>query len=222
LIASWSVEHLRGSAAALHERPLGPEMVRRVTVLQVERPALVLGSTQRETDVDLLALDAFDVELARRRSGGGAVLLVPGQTLWIDVELPRRDQLWNDDVGRSSHWLGRSWMMAVAELGVRAAVHLGGVVETAWSRRVCFGGLGPGEVTVDARKLVGISQRRTRDGARFQCVVHRRWDPVPILELLALDHRERAAARCELADAGAGLDVDDQRVLEALLRQLPD
>lgn len=192
-----------------------------MTVLEVERPALVLGSTQRETDVDLRALDAFDVELVRRRSGGGAVLLVPGQTLWIDVELPRHDELWDDDVGRASHWLGRSWMVALADLGVRAAVHSGGVLETAWSRRVCFGGLGPGEVTVDGRKVVGISQRRTREGARFQCVVHRRWDPVPVLGLLALHHRERAAALCELAETGAGLDVEDDRVLDALLRQLP-
>ena len=217
----WSVERLRGSATALHERPLGPAVARRVTVLEIERPALVLGSTQRETDVDQRVVDAFDVELVRRRSGGGAVLLVPGQTLWVDVELPRHDQLWDDDVGRSSHWLGRSWMLTLAELGVRAAVHDGGVLETPWSRRVCFGGLGPGEVTVAGRKVVGISQRRTRDGARFQCVVHRRWDPVPILGLLALHHRERAAALRELAAAGAGLDVDDGLVLDALLRQLP-
>lgn len=221
MIRSWSVERLRGSATTLHARPLGPDVVRRVTVLEIERPALVLGSTQRESDVDLLALEAFDVELVRRRSGGGAVLLVPDHTLWVDVELPRHDALWDDDVGRASHWLGRSWMLALAELGLTAAVHTGGVLERPWSRRVCFGGLGPGEVTVDGRKLVGISQRRTRDGARFQCVVHRRWDPAPILGLLELRHHERAAARRDLADAGAGLDLDDGPVLDALLRQLP-
>ena len=190
-------------------------------VLDVERPALVLGSTQRETDADVLALDAFDVELVRRRSGGGAVLLVPGQTLWIDIELPRADPLWADDVSRSFQWLGQAWKVALAELGVRAEVHAGGVLETAWSRKVCFGGLGPGELTVDGHKLVGISQRRTRDGARYQCVIHRRWDPVPLLGLLALHHRERAAALCDLALVGAGLDVDHERVLDALVRHLP-
>ena len=169
-------------------------MSRRLVVLEIERPALVLGSTQRETDADAVAVAAFDVELTRRRSGGGAVLLVPGQTLWIDVELSREDPLWDDDVGRSFHWLGGSWLVALASLGVRGVLHTGPVLETVWSRKVCFGGLGPGEVTVDGRKLVGISQRRTRDGARFQCVVHRRWDPVPLLGLLALHHRERAAA----------------------------
>lgn len=217
----WLVERLRGSAAALHDRPLGPEVVRRVAVLELERPALVLGSTQRETDADALALDAFDVELAKRRSGGGAVLLVPDQTLWVDVELPRGDRLWDDDVGRASQWLGRAWVVALAELGVHGSVHSGGVLETPWSRKVCFGGLGPGEVTVDGHKLVGISQRRTREGARFQCLVHRRWDPVPLLGLLALHHRERAAAICDLALAGAGLDVAPRDVVDALLRHLP-
>jgi lipoate-protein ligase A len=221
LTTTWSVERRSGSAAALHDRPLGPDVARRVLVLDVERPALVLGSTQRETDADAAALDAFDVELARRRSGGGAVLLVPGQTLWIDVELPRTDLLWDDDVGRASHWLGRTWAATLAELGVHAEVHTGGVLESVWSRKVCFGGLGPGEITVSGRKLVGISQRRTRDGARFQCLVQRRWDPVPLLGLLALSHRERAGALVELSDAGAGLDVDERAVLDAFVRQLP-
>ena len=36
---------------------------------------------------------------------------------------------------------------------------------------------GPGEVMVGEAKLVGISQRRTRDAARFQTMVHLRWRP---------------------------------------------
>lgn len=205
----------------LHDRPLGPDVVRRAEVLRVERAALVLGSTQPEADADRIALEAGGVELVRRRSGGGAVLLVPDDTLWIDVELPRHDPLWDDDVGRAFHWIGALWTAALADLGVGAAIHAGPVLETRWSRWVCFGGLGPGEVTVGGRKLVGISQRRTRDGARFQCVLHRRWDPVPILDLLALDEGERMAARADLAAAGAGVDVDEGEVVAALVGQLP-
>lgn len=220
-MSGWTTQVLSGSAAELHDRPLGPDVARRVVVLHVDRPALVLGSTQRESDADQVALDAFDVELARRRSGGGAVLLVPDQTTWIDVELPRGDDLWDDDVGRAFHWLGDAWVRALADLGVRGTVHTGRVLETAWSRRVCFGGLGPGEVLVDGRKTVGISQRRTRDGARFQCVVHRKWDPIPILGLLALGHAERAQALCDLDQAGGGIDVDEDDLLDALVRRLP-
>jgi lipoate-protein ligase A len=215
--AGWTVRHLRGPAGALHDRALGPGVGRGVDVLEVDRPALVLGSTQPATIADALALEAFDVELARRRSGGGAVLLVPGQTLWVDVEIPRSDPLWDDDVGRAFHWVGHAWADALATFGVDASVHTGGALETPWSRAVCFGGVGAGEVLVDGRKLVGLSQRRTREGARFQCLLHHRWDPVPILGLLALSHRERAAALQGLANAGAGLDVADDELVRALI-----
>jgi hypothetical protein len=94
-------------------------------------------------------------------------------------------------------------------------------VENPWSRRVCFAGLGAGEVVVGPRKLVGISQRRTRDGARFQCVVHRSWDPVPLLGLLALDDLERAYGLGQLADVATGLDTDPATVVDALVASLP-
>jgi hypothetical protein len=74
---------------------------------------------------------------------------------------------------------------------------------------------------VGDRKLVGISQRRTRDGARFQCVVHRRWDPMPLLELLAMSEPERLLALADLADAAVGLDVDHGAVIDSLVRHLP-
>jgi lipoate-protein ligase A len=221
LSGAWVLERLAGSAAELHHRPLGPIVVRTVAVLEVPRPALVLGSTQADADVDEVATTAQHVEVARRRSGGGAVLLVPGRTLWVDVDLPRDDALWDDDVGRATHWLGRVWVRAVGELGVRASAHTSGMVENAWSRRVCFAGVGPGEVLVDGRKLVGISQRRTRAGARFQCVVHRAWDPTGILGLLAVVGGERAVAATALARAGAGLDVEPASVVDALVDALP-
>jgi hypothetical protein len=40
-------------------------------------------------------------------------------------------------------------------------------------------------VTIGGAKAVGISQRRTRAGARFQCAVHRRWDPAAVVAPLA-------------------------------------
>ena len=44
------------------------------------------------------ALAAAGVELVRRRSGGGAVYLAPGEQLWIDAWVPRDDALWEVDV----------------------------------------------------------------------------------------------------------------------------
>jgi lipoate---protein ligase len=128
------------------------------------------------------------VAVVRRRSGGGAVLVEPGRVAWVDVAIPRDDPLWDDDVGVAFHWLGDAWAAAVAALGVEGAeVHRGGLVRTPLSDLVCFAGLGPGEVTVDGAKLVGMAQRRTRAGALFQCAVPLAWDAERLARILGLD-----------------------------------
>jgi lipoate-protein ligase A len=160
----------------------------------VDAPALVLGSGQEGTAVDQQAADRAGVEITTRRSGGGAVLLEPGAGLWADVLLPAGDPLWDDDVVRAATWLGDTWQRALAVLGVASEVHRGRLHAGAWGAQLCFAGLGPGEVTVAGRKLVGLSQRRTRTGARLQCVVLPGWDPAPTLALLALSPAERAEA----------------------------
>jgi lipoate---protein ligase len=171
-----------------------PEVVSRsVWIHDVSAPALVLGSSQRPEIVDDATIGS--IEVVRRNSGGGAVLLIPGDVVWVDVLIPTGDPLWNDDVSRASHWLGDVW---VAALGF-GEVHRGSMVRTPWSSFVCFAGLGPGEVTVDGRKLVGISQRRTRAGARFQCAVYARHDPSALPGLLRLSPSERAEATAALA-----------------------
>lgn len=186
--ARWSVETLVGDAAVFHRRD-PPEPVRRaVWVLTVGRPALVLGSTQPESDVDAAAAARLGVEVVRRRSGGGAVLLDPGSVVWVDAVVPRGDELWEDDVGRAFGWLGRTWSAALADLGVARgtiSVHEGGLVRAPLSPVVCFAGLGPGEVTVDGAKAVGISQRRTRGVTRLQSSVLLAWDPERLGTLLA-------------------------------------
>jgi lipoate---protein ligase len=171
---SWSVERLTGSATELHSRALPDPVERAAWILEAAAPALVLGSTQPWIDVPAL-------EVCRRRSGGGAVLVRPREVLWIDVLLPRGDPLWDDDVARATHWLGETWRDA---LGV-GLVHTGEMIRTLWSSAICFAGVGPGEVLVDGAKLVGISQRRTRAGARFQCAVMRTWDPSELARIFA-------------------------------------
>lgn len=152
-----------------------PTMLHRgMWLLEPIAPAVALGSAQRfaGAGIDAHGIDAHGIEVVVRRSGGGAVILEPGVSLWIDVVLPRHDPLWDDDVSRSAHWLGQAWVQALASLGVGAAVHKGPTDRHALARAACFAGLGPGEVVHEGRKLVGISQRRTRDGARFQCVAY--------------------------------------------------
>jgi lipoate-protein ligase A len=204
-VTSWRVESATGSAAEFHARELPVPLERSAWVLDVDGPALVLGSTQVDT-----VRPGAGIEVVRRRSGGGAVLLQPGD-LWIDLLLPRDDPLWVDDVGRAAHWVGDVFAAAVGE---GAVVHRGGLLRTPWSGAVCFAGLGPGEVTdgEGGPKLIGISQRRTRIGARFQCAALRRWDAVGIAELLQLP----SEAATELATAAAGVDLTAAAVLARL------
>ncbi|MDQ3680751.1 MAG: hypothetical protein M3378_09480 [Actinomycetota bacterium] len=159
------------------------------------RSALVLGSTQPLEDVDHSAAARTGLEVVRRRSGGGAVLVEPDAVVWVDVVIPRSDRLWDDDVGRAFSWLGEVWAAALVDVGLpEAEVHRGGLVTSPWSSKVCFAGLGPGEVTIGGRKVVGMAQRRTRHGALFQCVAPRVWRPERLLDVLVLGPRERATA----------------------------
>ena len=218
---SWVHGRQRGPAAALFAVDLDEPATRSVSVLEVDGPALILGSTQPEDHVDARALAAAGVALVRRRSGGGAVLLVPGQALWIDVVVPRDDPLWDDDVGRAGLWLGAAWAAALGEVGLAATVHRGALLSTRWSPYACFAGMGPGEVSVGGRKVVGISQRRSRAGARFQCVVLRRWDPASLVSLLRLDATAAREATAALTAAAREVDRPPWDLTDALLASLP-
>jgi lipoate-protein ligase A len=214
----WPLEHLRGSAAAFHARDVPDPAVASMWWFEVEQPAVVLGSTQRDDVIDVAAATAGGIEVARRRSGGGAVFLEPGGALWIDVILPASDPRWDRDVGRSFGWLGRAWAEVVHQLGLPGpSVHEGPLLRRPWSDRVCFAGLGPGEVTVDGQKVVGISQRRTRSAARFQCALLRHWDPGPLISVLALEASERDQAATDLGSVGRGVGpVSGERVVSLL------
>lgn len=225
--STWAVEQPVGTAAAHHARDVLEGATRTVWAFTLDGSALVLGSTQRDADVDTAAAASLGVDVVRRRSGGGAVLLEPGDVAWIDVVVPRGDPLWHDDVAVAAEWLGEAWAAALADLGVSGGeVHRGGLVCGRLGSVVCFDGTGPGEVTVEGEKVVGISQRRTRAGARFQCSVPLAWRPERHAALLApgigralpgadtLAALETVAVR-PLVGIGAG------QVLTALLGRLP-
>lgn len=225
----WRILEASGGADALHARdPWAAGRERAVWLCRPSRPALVLGSAQPFTDVDSGAAETEGVEVARRRSGGGAVLVVPGEIVWVDLALPAGDPLWEVDVGRASWWVGECWAEALGDFGVGpSSVHRGGMVGTPWSRRICFAGLGPGEVTAGGRKVVGLSQRRTRQGAVFHCAAFRRLDASGLVRLLALGPAEAGPAAAALAGAAAGLEelrgpgAPVASLEEALVARLP-
>jgi lipoate-protein ligase A len=211
----WRVEHSHGDAGAFHADD--PTTQRSATFHTVERPTLVLGSAQPDADVDQRVASSLHIEVVRRRSGGGAVLLLPGEFVWLDLVVPAGDPLWLDDVGQAMVWVGELWRDALAAAGVQGDVHHGGLVSSTWSRQVCFAGTGTGEVMQDAAKVVGVSQRRTRLWARYQSMCHLRWRPELVAALVA---RPRPTA-ATLAPTVAVVQAEADALVNALSSRLP-
>jgi lipoate-protein ligase A len=186
--AEFGPSTFRGGAGEFHARDLLAEARTGVVVCEVTAPALVLGSRQHPDLADLGACRRAGVEVVKRRSGGGVVLVEPAAMCWFDVVVAAGDpriEAVADDVGASMRWLGAHVAAALTRLGVTdVAAHTGPMAGGPLGDLVCFAGLGPGEVTLDGHKLVGISQRRTRAGSRFQCMVHVRWRPDVLAGLL--------------------------------------
>jgi lipoate---protein ligase len=146
----------------------------------------------------------------------------PERTVWIDLVVPRGHVLWDDDVGRAMHWVGELWARALDALGLEVRVHRGAMEPRRWGRVVCVAGLGPGEVVdADGRKLVGISQRRTRHAARFQTLAFVGAPPVDLGALLGLDAEAAASLRAELATTTAVLPLARNVVVASVLAALP-
>ena len=196
--ARYTLERSSASATEFHARAVPTPAACEIWWHEVAGPALVLGSTQRVDIVDAEACELAGIDVVRRRSGGGAVLLIPGAVEWIDVIVPRDSAGWADDVHAPMRWLGRHLASVLtADLAIdpaRVDVHDGPMVTTPWSTTICFDGVGAGEVLLDGDKLVGISQRRTRDAARLQCCWYTGTDPALLVSLLVADQRPTVEA----------------------------
>ena len=210
--STWQIDRSSGSVADRHA--LQPNLARRgVLIHEVDRPTMVLGRSQPVVAV------GGGIQVVRRRTGGGAVLLRPGEVLWMDVLIPRGDSLWSDDVGRSALWLGGVWCAALQASGVDATIHEDSMMGSRWSDVVCFAGRAPGEVLLEGRKVVGVAQWRTRVGAWFQCVALLAWHAGEMVEALDLRPPEQAVGDLE-ALAGP-LPIDSAELQVNLLEQLP-
>lgn len=205
-----------------HHRPFGGEGRQLWWPALPVAPVLVLGSTQSETAIDHTRRSERGIDLVRRRSGGGAVLVGAGELHWFDLVIDRDDPLWSEDVGQAFGWVGQVLQRALSELGTNGTVHSGRLVRTEWSDRICFAGIGPGEVIADTgEKVAGVSQRRTRHAARFQCAVLKRWNAKVMVDLLNLGDNDRERASQELRSAASGIEVPDATFRSAISAALP-
>lgn len=211
----WKLYNVKYTASEMHAKDLQAE--RGIWNVTIPDNALVLGSSQNEDVVDLVACAQAKVDVVHRQTGGGAVYLATGEHLWVDVVVPRGDDLWSDDVVISSQWLGDAWSRVLASFGISGlSVHRRASEPATWSKLVCFAGVGSGEVLINDRKVVGISQRRTREAARFQCFIHRCWTPEKFVPLLAMPRPSVA----EIRDLVAVVDYGPAQLLAALVAEL--
>ena len=209
----WGRHDWTGTAADFHAMELPYE--RALWWCNVETPTVILGSTQSVDDVNQNSADESGVLVSRRRSGGGAVFVHPSDTVWIDITISRDDPLWKDDVAQSMLWLGEFFVEALSPW-VQANVYRDSFSTGVDGRVVCFSSSSPGEVFVGANKLVGISQRRGRKGARFQCVLYRHWRPGEWSQIFA-----SSDVRSRVADIPvATLDIPAQTLVNAVSQQL--
>jgi len=220
---SWAVLRSLGEAATLTQRPGDAPRARLLRICEVVGPALILGSTQPEADVDGEAAARLGLAVCRRASGGGAVIVRPGSQLWLDAFLPAGDRLLVADVGTAFLWLGEAVGAAIGMV-TRAPVevHPGPPVKTRWSSKLCFSGLGPGEIRVAGRKVFGVSQRRGRSGAWFYGMTLCRFDSRELAEAMALGEADRAAAAADLAASAGALECEPAELEGAVLQAFAD
>jgi lipoate-protein ligase A len=181
-------------------------------IVRISEPIFVLGGSQ--------SLDVLDEErrarvaLRRRRGGGGVVLLQPDD-VWIDWWIPADDERWSPDVHVTSHRVGECWYDVLVERHEGdVLVHQGALAgDPAW-RVACFAGRGPGEVFVDGRKAVGVTQWRVREGVFVSTVLPSR-SSAPLLDVMA-NVPEGLASALEHHTLST-LDLDGDDVTSALI-----
>lgn len=147
--ARWRLERVSLTTATLHEA--WPRLTEGERLCRVAEPidrALVLGSSTGEEGFDLQRVRREGITVVRRHSGGGAVLVEPGDQIWLMLYLRLDDPLVLRDLGSSFLWLGTAVQNLLEGLGVEGRVVTERQERTELGRMICFADLGFGELTI--------------------------------------------------------------------------
>lgn len=197
-------------------------------------PTIVLGCSQRALHAEVAGRLPPGLALVQRPSGGGAVLTGPWM-VGVSVVLPVAHAWMRGGLVDSYRELGQLHTRVLAELGVparalpdsevaQANAAMGATVD--WA---CYGSLAPWEL-IDARgrKLVGLAQRRQRNGILLVAGTLNTVPDWPLLcdalghPQLAAEMRRRTVACEELTPRPPTAGTLAARLSEALSRALPD
>jgi lipoate-protein ligase A len=139
---------------------------------------LVLGSSQHINtfNIDKIkSLSIQDLTVVKRRSGGGAVLAIPDSFFWFNLLIPAEDKLYEPNLTKSFDWLGQKLYLTLKKLKFGTVQDLESDLRVNKSKLThnpagklwCFMDSNYGEIFVQDKKLVGISQRRTKYGSCY-------------------------------------------------------
>ena len=188
---------------------------------QIAEPAaLVIGISQKLSDLDVAACQRAGLAIYRRAAGGTAVLVGPDM-LSLDVILPPGHPLAGRDIVEAYRWFGELWAETLQALGLAARTippaeahaprtrhYLGQAGrQEMLLRQSCYGAVSPYEVSVNGQKVLGLDQVRRRVGFLFQGGLLLRWDAKQVASLLAAEPEERPALVAGLQARTAGLDT---------------
>ncbi len=209
--------HLALADALLHSAAERPPLF----YWQIAEPAaVVIGISQKLSDLDTAACQRAGLAIYRRSAGGTAVLAGP-DLLSLDVILPPGHPLAGRDIVEAYRWFGNLWAETLQGLGLAArtippaeahAPRTRGFLAQAGRmehllRQSCYGAFSPYEVSVNGYKVLGLDQVRRRVGFLFQGGLLLRWDAARVASLLAAEPDERPALAAGLRERAAGLDT---------------
>ncbi len=217
-VPGWVVSDKAGNVQKLHSLMNQDWTLPSLWVMSPTNSCLVLGSSQDDSCINYQHAKKAEVAIARRRTGGGAVFVDSQALFWVDLFVPRTHRLWEDDIGVASMGMGGVWKKALDSLGVDCQMYDKPFIKDSLSELVCFAGRAPGELLIHGRKILGISQRRMKEGVRFQCALTLGWEPEEWLNLFTAESVRNLQS--EICDAGTCVFLDRNDVLSSFMKAL--
>lgn len=141
-------------------------------------PAFSFGYFQDiDSEVDVEACRAENIELVKRMTGGGTV--VHGWDLTYSLVLPRHDA--ETSVSDMYKRIGNSLVNAFEKLSIPAACYAA-TVQSESAQNICLTNPAEHDVMCNDKKLAGVSVRRNRYGILFQGYISLDMPLTPILK----------------------------------------